>query len=91
MDHFVELDRLPEGFAIPEDCRDRLRFEPQSRRLLHSGFMSKADYDRLCLLTDDWPFRRKLDELFRLCSSAPSPRPKGLRRLVSSISALWMA
>ena len=27
--------------------------------------MSKTDFDRLCQLSNDWTFRRTLEELFR--------------------------
>jgi len=90
MEHFVSLDQMPRGFKIPADLADRLHFEPESRRLVHTGFMSKADFDLLCQKTDDWGFRRKLDDLFRLCSDEDADRPRGLRKLIGAVTHLWM-
>jgi ferric-dicitrate binding protein FerR (iron transport regulator) len=74
VDHFVTLDRLPEGLTFPPDLADRLHFDPERRRLSFRGFMSKADYDRILELSEDWAYRRKLEELFRLCvSELPMP------------------
>ena len=67
MDHFVTLERLPEQLEFPADLKDRIRFDTQSKRLYFRGYMSKADFDRICVLTKDWSFRRKLEELFRDC------------------------
>ncbi len=88
MDHFVKLERVPDGLRIPPDFKDRLWYDEESRRLVHRGFMSKADFDRLSLLSDDWAFRRPLEELFRLCAPEES-EPRGFRRLVSSITSFW--
>jgi hypothetical protein len=84
MDHFVKLDRLPDGFRVPPDMKDRLCFDDKNHRLVHHGFMSKADFDRLSRLSDDWSYRRQLEELFRLCGP-DDLRPRGFRRLIASL------
>ncbi len=66
MDHFVSLDRLPDGFVIPEGLGDRLSFDAQAKRLCFRGYMSKTEFDHLSQLTRDWSFRRKLEELFQM-------------------------
>ena len=33
--------------------------------------MSKADFDRLSRLHDDWGYRRALEDLFRICTLDP--------------------
>jgi hypothetical protein len=66
MDHFVSLDRLPEGFVIPENLTDRLSFDAQAKKLCFRGYMSKTEFDHLSELTRDWSFRRKLEELFQM-------------------------
>jgi len=86
MDHFVIIDKLPEGVVLPADMKDRLWYDGESRRLHFRGVMSKAEFDRLCLLTDDWSFRRPLEDLFRLSVPEP-PKPKGLRRLVAVLTS----
>ncbi len=91
MEHFVALDQLPKGFRIPKDLADRLRFEPDTGRLVHCGFMGKADFDRLCQQTNDWSFRRKLEELFRLGSDEGATRPRGLRKLFGTLTHRWMS
>jgi hypothetical protein len=80
MDHFVSVDQLPADFAIPADLGDRLRFDAQAHRLHFRGYMSKADFDRLCQLTKDWPFKRKLEDLFQVCidnddNTPAAPKP----------------
>lgn len=87
MEHFVAIDRLPDDFRIPPDLGDRLRYEPETRRLVHRGFMSKEEYDRLVARTGDWSFIRKLEELFQQCCYEDDcPRPKGFRRLLAAFS-----
>ena len=92
MDRFVMLDRLPAGFVIPRDMKDRVSYDAATRRLTCHGYMSKTDFDRLSQLTKDWSFRRKLEELFQSCAYNDQPdarsRPRGgllsglLRRFV---------
>lgn len=91
MDHFVTMERLPAGLQFPPDLRDRIHFEPDRRRLVFRGFMSKVEFDRLCQLSDDWPYRRALEDLFRLCTPEDKSPPRGLRRILAAISGLRMA
>jgi hypothetical protein len=77
MDHFVSLDRLPEGFEFPADFKDRIGFDPQAKRLFFRGYMSKTEFDHLSQLTRDWSFRRKLEELFQLSIYENEPRKGG--------------
>lgn len=78
MDHFVILDRLPEGLEFPADLSDRIRFDPATRRLWYRGYMSKSEFDRISSLTRDWGFRRKLEELFQACVyEDPAPPHRG--------------
>lgn len=83
MDHFVSVDRLPADFSIPDDLGDRLSFDPQARKLHFQGYMSKADFDRLCELTRDWSFKRKLEDLFQVCIDQDETPHKTLRGLFS--------
>jgi hypothetical protein len=80
VDHFVSLARLPDGFAFPPDLADRFWYDATKGRLFWRGFMSKATFDRLILLSPDWSYRVALEKLFQLCtpeSEAPA-QPKGL-------------
>ena len=83
MDHFVSLERLPEGFEFPEDLRDRIGFDAQAKKLFYRGYMSKTEFDRLSLLSRDWSFRRKLEELFQMSVFEDEPQPKGGHGLFS--------
>ncbi len=83
VDHFVTLERLPEEMDFPADLKDRIRVDAQSKRLYFRGYMSKTDFDRICLLTKDWSFRRKLEDLFRICIYDEEPESKGSRGLLS--------
>ncbi|MDR3635137.1 MAG: hypothetical protein P4L84_15140 [Isosphaeraceae bacterium] len=87
MDHFVTLDRLPPELQFPPDLNDRIQFDADSRRLYFRGFMSKADFDRLCHLSDDWSYRRPLEDLFRKCMTPPA-RPKGVRGLIAALTSI---
>ena len=87
MDRFVRLDRLPKGLRFPPDLKERIWFDDNEKRLVYRGFMSKVDFDRLCKLSDDWGYRRPLEELFRL-SVEPERKPNILRRVASSLSAM---
>jgi len=82
VEHFVTMPSLPPGLKFPADLSDRLRHDPATGRLIHKGFMSKADFDRLCRLSDDWSFRRPLEDLFRLCGPE-EPKRSFLARLTS--------
>jgi hypothetical protein len=87
VEHFVRMASLPPGLVFPPDLSDRIRYDAGSQRLIHRGFMSKADFDRLCRLSDDWGYRRALEDLFRLC--APEERPRSvLGRLATVFSGL---
>ena len=89
VDHFVKLDRLPEGLEFPPHMKDRLYFDAEAHKLVFRGYMSKAEFDQLSQLTNDWSFRRTLEDLFRLCVPEPEPAPGGLRRLLASLSQLF--
>lgn len=87
MDHFVGLDKLPPGLEFPPDLADRIHFDATARRLCFRGFMSKADFDKLSRLSDDWGYRRPLEDLFRKCMPPPT-RPAGLRGLLAAVTSL---
>jgi hypothetical protein len=88
MDHFVRIERLPAGIQFPAEFRDRLLYDESRHRLVYRGFMSKGDFDRLCQLSDDWGYRRPLEELFRQCTPESTTSSGGLRRWLSSIMGL---
>jgi hypothetical protein len=44
--------------------------------------MSKSEFDRLCNLSDDWSYRRPLEDLFRLCTPE-QPRPSVFGRVLT--------
>jgi hypothetical protein len=89
MDHFVKLDRLPDGYEFPPDLRDRIDFRANEHKLVFRGYMSKEDFDRLSQLTRDWGFRRVLEDLFRECVPEEDPHPPGSRRLLGVFSRFF--
>jgi hypothetical protein len=89
VDHFVKLDRLPEGVEFPPPFKDRIQFDPVARKLVFHGYMSKTDFDRLCQLSNDWAFRRTLEDLFRLAIPEVEGRPTGVRRLLAAVARLF--
>ena len=82
MDHFVKLDRLPDGYEFPADLKDRIFFDAAAHKLVFRGYMSKAEFDRLSQPTRDWGFRRALEDLFRECVPEVESLPHGGRRLL---------
>ena len=86
MDHSVRMDSLPEGLTFPPEMDGRIRHDASSRTLSFRGFMSKAEFDRLSRLHDDWGYRRSLEELFRICTLDPEPQPTN--RLASVFARL---
>ena len=89
MDHFVKLDRLPEGVEFPPQLRDRIHFDPTAHKLFFRGYMSKTDFDRLCQATNDWRFRRTLEDLFRLCVPEDQARSRGVKRWLTAVTRLF--
>jgi hypothetical protein len=89
MDHFVKLERLPEGIEFPPQMKDRIQFDAAARKLIYHGYMSKTDFDRLCQLSNDWNFRRTLEELFRLAIPEEPARTKGVHRLLAAVTRLF--
>ena len=89
MDHFVKLDRLPEGVEFPAQLKDRIQFDAAAGKLVFRGYMSKTDFDRLCLLSNDWKFRRTLEELFRISVPEEQPRSRGFQRFLSAVTRLF--
>jgi hypothetical protein len=86
VEHFVPLERLPDGLTFPSDLGDRIRYDAEGKRLVFEGFMSKADFDRLCQCQSgggDWAYRRALEDLFRLCTPEERTRRPALMRVFS--------
>ena len=88
MDHFVKLDRLPEGLEFPPQLKDRIHFDAAAGKLVFRGYMSKTDFDRLCQLSNDWKFRRTLEELFRISVPEEEPRSRGIHRFLAAVTRL---
>ena len=38
MDHFVNVERLPDGLRFPADLAERIHYEPEAHRLVQHGF-----------------------------------------------------
>jgi hypothetical protein len=84
VDHFVSLAGLPDGFQLPADLADRFSYDAAKGRLVWRGFMSKATFDRLVLLNNNWGYRVALEKLFQLCT----PESEGQRRGLSGLFAM---
>jgi hypothetical protein len=89
MDHFVKMDRLPDGLEFPSELKDRIHFDPIARRLFFRGYMSKTDFDRLSQISNDWSFRRSLEELFCLSIPEEPSRPRGVRRILAAVTRMF--
>jgi hypothetical protein len=86
MDHSVSINSLPDGLTFPPEMDGRIRYDAARRTLSFRGFMSKAEFDRLSRIHDDWGYRRSLEELFRLCTLEPETQPTN--RLTSVFARL---
>lgn len=85
MEHFVKLDCLPKGVIFPKILTDRVRYDADGKRLVFQGFMSKGEFDRLYLLSDDWGYRRAVEELFRNSTEEFQPASNSLFGRLKSI------
>jgi hypothetical protein len=89
MDHFVRLDRLPDGYEIPRSVGDKLSFDADGRRLVFRGYMSKTEFDRICEPTRDWAFRRSVEELFLKSVKDARPAGGGRNRVFGILARLF--
>ena len=48
MERFVPISNPPANLKFPSDLSERIRIDKEKSRLVHQGFMSKAEFDRLC-------------------------------------------
>jgi len=88
MDHFVKLERLPDGYEIPGSVRDKLHFDADGHRLVFRGYMSKTEFDRICEPTRDWGFRRSVEELFLKSVVDAKPARAGKNRIFGVLARL---
>ena len=84
MEHSIALAQFPTGIDFPADLKLRIRYDPIRRRLVFLGFMSKSEFDRLQRLSDDWGYRRALEDLFRLCTFS-EPRSGVFGRVLAAL------
>jgi hypothetical protein len=89
MDHFVNLERLPEDLKLPPQFQNRLEFDPHAHKLIFHGYMSKSEFDHISSLTSDWRFRRTLEDLFRLCTPESTPKPNGFSQVLATFGQLF--
>jgi hypothetical protein len=89
MDHFVKLERLPDGYEIPGSVGDKLHFDPEAHRLIFRGYMSKTEFDRICEPTRDWGFRRLVEELFMKSVVDAEPAHHGKNRVFGALTRLF--
>ncbi len=86
MEHFVTVTKLPAELSFPSEYSDKIHYDAERKRLVFQGVMSKADFDRLSRLSDDWGYRRPLEDLFRL-SIEDEPKKPVFRRIVSALTS----
>lgn len=89
MDHFVRLDRLPDGYEIPHGLEDKLTFDAEGHRLVFRGYMSKTEFDSICEPTRDWGFRRSVEELFLKSVKDAEPARTGRNRIFGILARLF--
>jgi hypothetical protein len=85
MDHQVPLREIPPELAVPDELKQRFRYDDQRKRLCFDGFMSKAVFDRLEKLDADSDFQHALDELFRISTPEDSGEGRQQTRIVVAV------
>jgi hypothetical protein len=75
--------------VFPPDLTNRIHFDAERGKLVFRGTMSKRDFDRLSQLSNDWGFRRKLEDLFRISVDDPTPPGGGLRKVSTAFSRIF--
>lgn len=63
-EHWIRLQRLPNGLVFPADLQERIHYDAENKRLVFRGFMTKSEYDRLTGLNDDFQYQRAVYQLF---------------------------
>jgi hypothetical protein len=89
MDHIVKLDQLPDDFVVPPKFQSRLEFDAEAHKLVFHGYMSKAEFDQLSSISNDWRFRRTLEDLFRQCTPDTKATPGGFGRVLANFGQLF--
>jgi hypothetical protein len=85
MDHFVNLERLPNNLEFPERLRDRIRYDAEQKVLVYHGPMWKRDFDILREVHDCRHYRRAIEELFRKATVEAEEGTAGNRRLALAL------
>ena len=91
---WVRLQRLRDGLVFPAEFQERISYDSERKRLVFRGFMSKADFDRLTRLHDDFHYQRAIYQLFVAAGSTDSWPPwfwiiVGVV-LCALLSAVWL-
>jgi len=86
MTHSASLARLPPGFRVPDQYKDRFRYDGAKHCLVFDGPMYKLTFDRLRDISEDYDYQRALEALFQLAvpDEAESP-PHGHAKLLALI------
>ena len=77
MEYAVKLACLPAGATFSERIRDRIRFDPERRELIYSGFMTKCAYDEISAVSDELDYHRAIEQLFIMTSAEVAPPKRG--------------
>lgn len=91
MDHFVNLDQLPDDLEFPERLKDRITYDTKQKALVYRGPMWKRDFDVLRELHDCRQYRRAIEELFRKATDDAEEGTTGNRRLALAIGVVFFA
>jgi hypothetical protein len=89
VDHFVNVQKLPEDFIIPPKFQNRIEFDAEAHKLIFHGYMSKTEFDHLSSISQDWRFRRTLEDLFRQCIPDSKPTHGGFGRVLANFGQLF--
>ena len=87
--YFVALEHAPDHFPIPADLQAQFRYDTKRQGLTFQGWMSKATYDRLRNISNDYQYQRALERLFQVAvPEEDTPLCHGFSLLVTAGLAL---
>jgi hypothetical protein len=87
MTHSVPLAKLPPEFRVPDQYKDRFRYDGAKHCLVFNGPMYKLAFDRLRDISEDYDYQRALETLFQLAvPDEAASQPHGHAKLLAVIT-----
>lgn len=69
------LRSIPSDLQFPPGLEERIAFDPQRQVMTFRGFMSKRDFDKLVVLSNDVEYQRAIERLYQVCTYSDNDDP----------------